>query len=163
MPARPLPSDPHRRGPGRHLHVAEAPARTPAQRRRLVRALFLGGTSLMVAIAFALVYLHVVLAQRQFRLDGLNSQVQQEQVSYEKLRLQVAELNSPQHIISTAEGQLGMVQPAKVTYLDPSASGSLAAGSAPSLAATDPSSPSTRAPSGDADWPLIKQQLAGSP
>ena len=57
--------------------------------------------------------MHVVLAQRQFRLDQLNSQVQQDQVTYEDLRLQMPELGSPQHIISMAEGQLGMVEPAK--------------------------------------------------
>jgi len=109
--------------------------------------------------------LHVVLAQRQFRLDSLNSQVQQEQASYQKLRLQVADLNSPQHIISTAEGDLGMVQPAKVTYLPSSATGVSTSdtGFASSITEADPSSPSTQAPPGDADWPLIKSQLAGSP
>ncbi len=119
-----------------------------------------------MAIAFSLVYLHVVLAQRQFKLDSLNAQVQTDQASYQQLRLKVAELNSPQHIISTAEGQLGMVQPAKVHWLNSAAtSGSSVsvAGSAPSLTATDPSSPSTQAPAGDADWPRIKSQLAGSP
>jgi cell division protein FtsL len=166
LAARPLPADPRRGGSRRHLRIAEVPTRTPAQRRVLVRIFFLGGAALIVAIAFSLVYLHVVLAQRQFKLDGLNAQVQQEQASYQKLRLQVAELNSPQHIVSTAEGQLGMVQPAKVTELDPSAASGASASatwSAPSLTETDPSSPSTQAPAGDADWPLIKSQLAGSP
>ena len=72
---------------------------------------------LALVVAFGLVYLHVVLAQRQFRLDQLNAGVQQDQLSYQKLRLQVAELASPQQIISTAEGKLGMVQPGSITYL----------------------------------------------
>jgi cell division protein FtsL len=164
-PANPLEGD--RPEGGRHLRVVEKPARSPAQRRRLARAILLGGVGLDVSVAFALVYLHVVLAQRQFKLDGLNSQVQQEQVTYQKLRLKVSELNSPQHIIATAEGQLGMVQPSGVTYLTPpggavSQSGATG-GSGPSLTQADPSSPGSAAPEGDADWPRIKSQLAGSP
>ncbi len=70
-------------------------------------------------MAFGLVYLHVVLAQRQFALDRLTAKVQGEQTTYQNLRLQVAQLGSPAHIISTAEGQLGMRPPASVTYLTP--------------------------------------------
>jgi len=164
-PANPLEDD---RSEGhRHLRVVEKPVRSPAQRRRLARAILLGGVGLAVSVAFALVYLHVVLAQRQFKLDSVNSQVQQEQVTYQKLRLKVAELNSPQHIIATAEGQLGMVQPSAVTYLTPSAAADnqsgANSGSDPSLTQANPSSPGTAAPEGDADWPRIKSQLAGSP
>jgi cell division protein FtsL len=150
-----------------HLRVVEKTVRSPAQRRRLARAILLGTVGLGVSVAFALVYLHVVLAQRQFKLDSLTTQVQQEQATYQKLRLEVAQLNSPQDIIATAEGQLGMVQPANVTYLTPAAgvvSQSGVAGAAePSLTRSDPSSPGTPAPQGDADWPRIKSQLAGSP
>jgi len=112
-------------------------------------------------VAFGLVYLHVVLAQRQFALDRLTTQVQAQQTTYQELRLEVAQLGSPAHIISTAEGQLGMRQPASVTYLTPTPSVTV-----PSAAATsaDPSSQAAaEAPAGDADWPQIKSQLAGSP
>jgi cell division protein FtsL len=160
----PSPENPEKQ---HHLRVVEKPARSPAQRRRLARAILLGSVGVGVSVAFALVYLHVVLAQRQFKLDDLTAQVQKQQVAYQKLRLQVAQLDSPQHVIATAEGQLGMVQPAGVTYLTPSpavlsASGAVA-GSEPSLTQSDPSSASTSAPAGDADWPRIKSQLAGSP
>jgi len=154
-------------GKPRHLRVVEKPARSPAQRRRLARAILLGSVSVGVSVAFALVYLHVVLAQRQFKLDDLTAQVQKQQVAYQKLRLQVAQLDSPQHVIATAEGQLGMVQPASVSYLTPSPGvlGGFGAvgGSEPGLTQSDPSSASTPAPAGDADWPRIKSQLAGSP
>jgi cell division protein FtsL len=141
--------------PERHLRVVEVAERTPAQRRRRARALLGGSALLAVGVAFALVYLHVVLAQRQFRLDNLNAQVQQEQLSYQKLRLQVAEMGSPQNIIKTAEGHLGMIQPASVNWITSSTT------VAPASAAhggTD-----TNAPAGDANWPAIKSQLAGSP
>ncbi len=113
----------------------------------------------MLAVAFGLVYLHVVLAQRQFALDRLTTKVQTEQASYQKLRLQVAQLASPQHIISTAEGQLGMVQPGTVTYLTPT----VTIGGTPPATAAAPRGAIVGAPAGDANWPEIKSQLAGSP
>jgi cell division protein FtsL len=126
-----------------------------------------------VVVAFGLVYLHVVLAQRQFRLDQLNARVQQDQLSYQKLRLQVAELASPQQIISTAEGKLGMVQPGSVTYLTAPVQAAAAAGSVqvgggstlvlPGSTTKGSSSSVMQAPEGDADWPSIKSQVAGSP
>ncbi|MGH9057119.1 MAG: hypothetical protein ACRDYY_14840 [Acidimicrobiales bacterium] len=189
--ARTLPSIPGSPRDGRHLKVVEAPARTPAQRRRRARAALLGIGGLIAVIAFGLVYLHVELAQRQFALDRVTSQVQKDQATYQSLRLQVAELGSPQHIISTAEGKLGMVQPAKVTYVTPStvvapgggatrpagaaaatagASGSGATAGASGSGTTAGASGSGasaghlgQAPAGDADWPQIKSQLAGSP
>jgi cell division protein FtsL len=142
------------------LRVVETVKLTPAQRQRRARALLLAAASLAVVVALGLVYFHVVLAQRQFALNRLDTTVQNERANYERLRLQVAELGSPQHIISTAVGQLGMRQPASVDYLTPSAA---AAGVAHPNG--DPSSGLAAgvAPAGDADWPLIKSQLAGSP
>jgi cell division protein FtsL len=108
-----------------------------------------------VAIAFALVYLHVVGAQRQFGLDRLNQKVTVQEQRYDRLRLQVAQLEAPGRIISAAEGKLGMVEPASVTYLQ-------ASGPAPA-AATSHRSSRAAAPAGDADWPEIKALLKGSP
>ena len=154
----------------RHLRVVEAPELSPAQRRRRARAILMLGGGLLVAVAFALVYMHVLLAQRQFKLDSLNSQLQNQQATYQNLRLTVAELESPQHIIATAEGQYGMTQPAKVTYLTPSVSipttaptGSGSSATGASARGTTSRASSPQAPAGDADWPLIKSQLAGSP
>jgi cell division protein FtsL len=120
--------------------------------------------TLATVVALGLVYMHVVLAQRQFRLDQLNAEVQKDQATYENLRLQVAELGSPQHIISMAEGKLGMIQPAQVTYLSPSTT---VAGSRPQVVSTGTSRTAAKASStpaalGNADWPLVKAQLAGS-
>jgi cell division protein FtsL len=143
----------------RPLRVVEPVELTPAQRRRRNRALLLAGASLAVAIALGLVYFHVVLAQRQFALNRLDTKVQNERATYERLRLQVAELGSPQHIISTAVGQLGMRQPASVNYLTPTPADRTG------TSYNDPPSGLAAgvAPAGDADWPLIKSQLAGSP
>ncbi len=129
----------HRRP--RHLKVVEPGTLSAAQRRRRARAVLMATIAAGTFIAFALVYLHVVLAQRQFRIDHLNAEVSKAQTSYQNLRLKVAQLGSPQQIISTAEGRLGMVQPTKVLYLTPSAP----------------------APTGSTIWPTTKSQSAGSP
>jgi cell division protein FtsL len=147
-------------GGSRHLRVVEPRSR---RRRPNGRFLFLAASGVVIAVAFGLVYLHVVMAQRQIRLDDLNAQVAKDQAQYQTLRLQVAQLSSPQQIISTAEGKLGMRQPQSVIYLTPK-SGSASAG--PSGLGSDP--PTTKggvvpAPEGDADWPAIKSDLAGSP
>jgi len=145
--------------PGRHLRVVDQSEPTPAQRRRRARAVLLTGALLTLGVAFTLVYLHVLLAQRQFSLDNLNAQVQQEQLTYQKLRLQTAQLGSPQNIISTAEGKLGMTQPASVTYLSPSTTTAASGSAGPAIAGGR----AGQAPAGDANWPAIKSQLAGSP
>ncbi len=122
---------------------------------------------MLAAAAFGLVYLHVVLAQRQFGLDVLSKKVTAEAQQYQRLRLQVARLEAPARIIAAAEGQLGMREPASVTYLAPS-------GPAPAAPVTAPGSATTSgtekvagggpaAPAGDADWPVVKSLLAGSP
>ena len=151
--------DPRRVGEDvRHLRVVEPRKLTVAERRRRARMLLAGGMSLLVAVVFGLVYMHVVLAQRQFAIDRINAKVQAEQAQYQTLRLDVAQLGSPQNIIATAEGQLGMTQPASVTYLTPNQT----LGSSPAPGAQRTTS-SSQAPAGDADWPQIKSQLAGSP
>lgn len=157
----PAPAAPPGEEPGRprHLSVVEAPALSPAQRRRRARAILFGAVALGTVIALALVYFHVVLAQRQFRLDHMNAMVQKDQQTYENLRLQVAQLGSPAHIISTAEGRLGMVQPTKVVYLTPTT----VAGAPTAKAPATGGSQAAKAPAGDADWPMIKSQLAGTP
>lgn len=143
---------------GRHLRPV-APARRSARQVRRTRLLvLLTLVVLSVAVAFALVYLHVVAAQRQFTLDRLTNQVSTQQQRYERLRLRVAQLEAPARIISVAEGQYGMTEPQSVTYLEP-------AGSPPSQTPpAPPSKPSgSTAPAGDANWPKIKSLLKGTP
>ena len=151
--------------PRRHLAVVEDPISRLRSRPLRARLLLVGAAVGAVVIAFSLVYLHVVMAQRQFRLDSLSAQVAKQQASYSQLRLQVAQLESPQQIIATAEGKLGMRQPSNVTYLSPSTP--LPAGGAATGPARANASPGAKgtvaAPAGDADWPQIKSQLAGSP
>ena len=170
--ATPRPTAPGRQAPSgdRHLRLVE-PVRRPRFYRHHVLAW--AGITVVAAFALALVMLHVLIAQAQFRLDGLQREASHQQATYEKLRLSVAQLESPARIVSIAEGELGMQQPGSVTYLPaPSAkAGGAKAGLSPNgptvgSPVTGPGGRGqlvTPAPSGDADWPSIKPYLSGSP
>ncbi len=152
------------RKPGEsHLRLLEMGRRTryrPTPRTALAVSIVAA-----TVVCLALVYAHVVLAQRQFSLDNTNAQISQQETVYQNLRLKVAELSSPANIISTAEGKLGMVQPSSVNYLTPSRadqavgvnSTGLAQGSSGAL------HPDTMTPSSDSNWPKVKSLMAGQP
>ncbi|HET9690569.1 MAG TPA: hypothetical protein VFP61_05415 [Acidimicrobiales bacterium] len=133
------------------LRVVERPGRRLAlpRGRAAVVTVFAG----LAAVMLGLVYLHVVLAQRQIELDRLTARTAAAEQHYQALRLQVAQLESPGRIIATAEGRLGMRPPATVHYVSPPPQ-------SPSPTAA-PSPASGPAPAGDADWPAIKAALAG--
>lgn len=157
----------------RHLRLVEPSARPRFNRHY---AAVWAGIAAVAGFALALVALHVLIAQAQFRLDSLQQQASQQQAQYEKLRLSIAQLESPARIVSIAEGLLGMQQPGSVTYLPaPSARGG---GASAGLSSNGPShgspvsgaqSPAgtgqaiVTAPSGDANWPSVKPYLSGSP
>ena len=116
----------HARPAPRRAPVAKpaprAPLRVvPKQRRRLRTGptMFLGGLITFV-IAFALVVAQAMLVQGQQQLDDLDARISEATRHQQELRLQVAELESPDRIVETATNDLGMVPPAGVTYLTPS-------------------------------------------
>jgi cell division protein FtsL len=151
--------------PDRHLHVVRRPDRSAAQRHRRGRLLLVGGIGSLLAVMFGLVYLHVVLAQRQMELDQMSATTAADVTRYQDLRLQVARLESPQQIISVAEGRLGMRQPKSVTYLSPppGAPTTPGPGASSTAAPATTAGGTTVAPAGDADWPAVKAALAGRP
>jgi cell division protein FtsL len=77
---------------------------------------------LAVVLLFALVAFHVLLTQGQFSLQKLQTKANQQQAQYERMRLQVAQLESPSRIQSEAVNRLGMVPADKVTPITPGAS-----------------------------------------
>jgi cell division protein FtsB len=146
------------------LRVVEPRLPAPVRRRRLVRfAVFAGGT-FVAAVVFGLVGVHVLLAQNQFTLDRLNARSAVEEARYQRLRLQVDQLESPQRIVATAEGRLGMVAPPAVKYLTPSRppTSPTRSASVPGRTALALASPSTTIPpagEGPGDWAAVKPQL----
>jgi len=93
---------------------------------------------LLVLGLFAVVVVHVVLAQQQFQLAHIASQVSAQQGANEQLSLQVAQLQAPARIVSAAEQQMGMVSPPSVGYLLPGHTGAPKV-RAPAAAASGPS------------------------
>jgi hypothetical protein len=145
------------------LRVVEPGVQAATRRRRRIRLTALGAGGFLAIVVFGLVGVHVMLAQNQFKLDRLNSRSAIEEGRYQRLRLEVDQLEAPQRIVATAEGRLGMVSSPGVKYLTPSSpltsatSSSPPGESAPSLA-----SPSTGTPpagEGPTDWAAVKPQL----
>ena len=151
-------------GPGALAPLLPQPAPVPplrlvepadrARARRTARTRLVGVLVLVAGAAalFGLVASHVALTQGQFRLERLRERADGEQARYERLRLQVAELESPARIVAAAQERLGMVPPPGVTYLSPigPVSGAEAASEPGREAATD-------------DWSTVKRQLASRP
>lgn len=133
----------------RVLHASET-ARE-ADRRRLVR--LVAGAAVVVAALclFGVVVFHVLLTQNQFRLDRLQDQALERQAEYDRLRLQVAELESPDRVVADAQQRLGMVPAPKITYLTPAVEDTPGG----SVAPVD-----RRAPAAGTSWSLVKPHLA---
>ncbi len=146
-----------------HLRLIEMGRRT--RYRPTPRAALAVTIVAATVVCLALVYVHVVLAQRQFAIDNTNAQISKQETVYQNLRLKVAELSSPANIISTAEGKLGMVQPSSVKYLTPTPAdqpvGVATKGSVPPSSGVLPSV--TMTPSSDSNWPMVKSLMAGLP
>jgi cell division protein FtsL len=146
-PLRAVPTPAPRRRPDLTL-VADRPRRhvAPAVLATVVVvALF--------AVLFGLAAFHVVLIQGQQRLDELDEQVTDEQDRYERLRLEVAALESPARVVETAVRDLGMVTPDGTTYLNPSAAVSAEASTG------DSPPPQTESEVASA-WPDVKPYLS---
>ena len=133
------------------LTVLEPTYRTPAQRRARARLTGMLVVIVVAAALFGLVTSHVALTQGQFELEAMRTKADEEQAHYERLRLEVAELESPGRIVAAAQERLGMVPPPGITYLSP-----VGPVSDP-VDATDPEQAATD------DWSTVKRQLASRP
>lgn len=110
--ARPRPSTPP-------LRVVTGGA---ARRRSLTRGVGVASV-ITVAALFGVVVFHVLLNQGQMQLDRLQTRSAQEHARAERLRLDLAALQSPARVVAAARDRLGMVPPAAVAYLVPGSSG----------------------------------------
>jgi cell division protein FtsB len=116
-PAEPRPSGPRERAAVRApLQIVE-----PSRRRRSIGLLVAGLCALIFMGLLGLTAVQVTLAQNQQRLDKVNREVQQARDYYDRLRLAVAKLQSPDYIVPSATKRLGMVPAASPLYLTPTA------------------------------------------
>ena len=70
----------------------------------------------VVAIAFSAIAMHSQLASRQMRLNVLRTDVDLAEREHQRLRLTVAELDTPEQVVSSAYS-LGLVGAAEVEFL----------------------------------------------
>lgn len=157
-PTAPTPSRPQRTvAPLRVITDAELQEfRRRARARRLLAA-----AGVLVAVGlFGVVIAHVMLMQGQFELQQLQQRSAASQAEYDRLRLQVSELESPDRIVEVAQVKLGMVAPRTITYLAPSADPA----ALPSTSAgptADDEARATAAVGAPGTWSTIKSTLAG--
>jgi len=112
--AAPGPAAPERR----HLQVVPRGYVTArARRKRARRLVVLAGAGIAAAL-FGVVAFHVVLTQNQLDIQHLRAEADAGSVKQQQLRLQAAELESPERVVDAAQ-KLGMVPPATVHYLSP--------------------------------------------
>ena len=158
--ARPAPVPAPARSPRPPLRVVEGdPTPRPVDRRRRARLRVAVTMVVVVGGLFGLVASHVVLTQGQFRLQQVESRAQEAQARYERLRLQVAALESPERIVAAAQERLGMVPPPGVKYLSPTGVAEQPPGS-PGAGAT---AKGQGAAAGPEDWSAVKRHLESQP
>jgi cell division protein FtsL len=102
----------------RHLRVV------PDARRRGLRVRITPRTGVVLTVSlfgalFGVAVSHAVLIESQMELEQLDEQAASEQARYERLRLDVAELESPDRIVNEARDRLGMVPAEDVEWLTP--------------------------------------------
>ena len=107
--------------PTRQDDRAQRPQRLPAQRRRVVGAISAAAGVLAVVVVFGLVVFHAWIVQNQSSLDRLDRNIAETSSTNQRLRLEIAELESPERVIAYAESTLGMTapEPGSVTTLHP--------------------------------------------
>jgi cell division protein FtsL len=120
--------------PAAQTHPAPAPRPRPAERpnhlrvvapservrRRLTPGMAVLLTAALFATLLAVAVAHTVLVEGQVRLDQLDRQLVDEQARYQELRTEVAQLESPERIVQSAN-EMGMVTPDDLQYLQPPA------------------------------------------
>ena len=133
------------------LRALDRPVRQPGGDRRLV-AMVSGGL-LFAAVLAGNVAVHAETTQGQFELERLEKTARERQAHYQRLRLEVAQLEAPKRIVARAR-QLGMVEAGRVSYLTPTAA----------TTSEDPATRSPRGPSPDGEaagsWAQVKPHLA---
>ncbi len=110
--------------------------RSARLRRLRRRALIVLGVATALALVFGLVLVHVQLTAGELRLSSLRNRADAARVENLKLRLRIAQLESPARITSAAQ-RLGMVQAPSISDITatPGAGVQIAAGASPTPSA----------------------------
>lgn len=142
----------------RQLRLVDDARLRVAARRRRMRVLVVGVGVIVLGALFGLAAFNAVLVSSQGRLDQLQRDVAEAQSQYSANRLQVAELEAPEHVVKVAQERLGMVSPPRVTYLTPTEA------MADEVGRTPPgSTPTSHRDESGTSWAAVKPYLAGRP
>lgn len=128
----------------------------PRVRRRRAGLLTAAACTALFAVMLGLVAFQMRIAQGQGRLDRLERDIRAEELRYDRLRLEVARLQSPEQVVAAAKA-LGMVEPDAITYVVPPADVVAAADAAVGGA------PPGAAPVGGSPWGAVKPVLGAAP
>jgi cell division protein FtsL len=100
----------------RHLRVVRPEA---GRRLRISPRTGVVLTVSLFGALFGVAVSHAMLIESQMDLEQLDEQAAAEQARYERLRLDVAQLESPDRIVRDAQDRLGMVPADDVVWLTP--------------------------------------------
>jgi cell division protein FtsL len=132
----------------------------PRLRRRRAGVVAMLVCIIVFGVMLGLVAFQAKIAADQQRLDHIDQQTSNAQTEYERLRVIVAQLESPQAVISAAEAK-GMVVPDNVTYITPSVNDVLgvatAEGRAPGPTTSGAGDDTTSA------WEAVKPYVGATP
>ncbi len=130
-------------------------------RRRRTAVVTILAMAVMFSVMLGLAAFQTIIAQGQARLDRLDADVHTAQDAYQKLRLDVAQLEAPARIVATARDRLGMVVPDSVSYLAPTGDAALDAQAA--SVATSGSTAASSDQSGAEPWTKLKPYVGSAP
>ena len=109
------------RQPRRVGRAASLEVVTTSRRRRSIGLLVASLCAVIFVGLLGLTGVQVALAQNQEHIDQVNRDLQAGRDYYDRLRLAVAKLQSPDYIVPTATKRLGMVPARAPTFLTPTA------------------------------------------
>lgn len=112
------------------MTAAQAPKHSERRRRRPSLALVRGSrrtlrvttvaiSVLALLVLFGIVGFQALIVRNQGAIDSLDDRIEEATRANQRLRLAVAELESPERIREAAITALGMVEPDEVVYLEP--------------------------------------------
>ncbi len=133
------------------LRVVE-PAR---RRRRNWQVGTVAGALLFVAL-FAIAGVQTLIVQQGRHIDDLNGRISSAEDDAERLKIELAELQSPQRIVDEAKNRLGMIEAPSPVYLRPTPIDDAKAAEVP------PTTPSTTTPPTTAATTSKKATSGGS-
>jgi hypothetical protein len=142
-----LPDRTGRRGADTPTLEVVAPA---TRRRRGWQVGTVAGGLLFVAL-FAIAGAHSLIVQQQRHIDDVNGRITEAEDRAEALKVELAELQSPERIVQEARDRLGMVQAPTPVYLQPKTDDDARAAevpvTTPPTTAAKATTPTTKAPS----------------